>query len=131
MAKVYVAASFEQRTEVKAAYKLLRSAGHSVTADWTTHKEITSLPSQAEREELTTKYALEDVGGVESAEVFILLLGDRKSTGAHIELGIALGAKLPYIYIVGDSGSRNQLFYEHPRILKVSNIKTVIEQIAN
>ena len=41
--RVYVAASFEQRDEVQNLYKILEKQGHTITADWTKHKEIAPL----------------------------------------------------------------------------------------
>jgi hypothetical protein len=113
--RVYVAASFEQRNEVRELYKRLRNAGHTISADWTTHKEIVSLKSEEEREALKRQYATEDTEGVTSATVYALLVNDRKSTGAHIELGIALGAGVGRICLIG-SPDESQLFYSHPNI---------------
>jgi hypothetical protein len=36
--RVYVAASFEQREEVRDLHAQVVEAGHTITADWTTHK---------------------------------------------------------------------------------------------
>lgn len=49
---VYIAASFEQRDEVRDLHAQIKEAGHTITADWTTHKEIASLESAEEREQL-------------------------------------------------------------------------------
>lgn len=113
--RIYIAASFEQRDEVRELYGRLREAGHIITADWTTHKEIVSLESEEEREALKRQYAIEDTEGVTSATVYVLLLGERKSTGAHIELGIALGAGIGRICLIGNPDDA-QLFYSHPTI---------------
>lgn len=113
--RVYVAASFEQRDEVRRLYDHLREAGHSITADWTTHKEIVSLESAEEREALKRQYAIEDTEGVTSATVYALMVGERKSTGAHIELGIALGAGIGRICLIG-TPDNSQIFYNHPAI---------------
>lgn len=118
--RVYVAASFEQRDEVRDLHAQLVEAGHMITADWTTHKEIVSLESAEEREKLKQQYAVEDTDGVLNASVYCLLLKDRKSTGAHIELGIALGAHVELICIIGQV-DESQLFYSHPDIS--TNIK--------
>jgi hypothetical protein len=126
--RVYVAASFEQIDDVKALYKKLRAAGHVVTADWTIHKEIASMSSEKERQALKSQYVIEDTEGVTSASVYALLLGPRKSTGAHIEFGIALGAKVPLIVLIGRP-DENQLFYCHPSITIVPNVKAFMQLI--
>lgn len=126
--RVYVAASFEQRDEVKDLYKQLKEAGHTITADWTTHKEIESLESEEEREALKRQYVIEDSEGVASATVYALLIGSRKSTGAHIELGIAIGAKIPRIFLIGVVDD-SQLFYSHPSIIEASDTDTFIDML--
>ncbi len=126
--RVYVAASFEQRDEVRKMYDRLREAGHSITADWTTHSEITSLESPAEREELKRQYAIEDTEGVTSATVYVLMIGERKSTGAHIELGVALGAGIKRICLVGTPDG-SQLFYSHPAITTFPDIDSFLESL--
>jgi hypothetical protein len=132
MLKIYVAASFEQRDTVKEIYKLLTDKGHIITADWTNHKEIVSMPTKIEQERLAKRYAIEDTNGVKNADVFILLLEERKSTGAHIELGIAIGAHVSHIFIVGEKTlSESQLFYRQPQIKYLQNIREVIKIIDN
>jgi hypothetical protein len=126
--RIYVAASFEQRDEVRALYKRLREAGHTITADWTTHKEIISLESDEERTALKQKYAIEDTEGVTSATVYALLLSERKSTGAHIELGIALGANIDRICLIG-MPDESQLFYSHPAITVYPDIDAFLDSL--
>ncbi len=126
--RIYVAASFEQRDEVRALHKKLREAGHTITADWTTHKEIASLETEEEREALKQQYAVEDTNGVTSASVYALLLSDRKSTGAHIELGIALGANLGRICLIGEP-DESQLFYSHPAITVYPDTDTFVDSL--
>ena len=126
--RIYIAASFEQKDQVKALLEELKSAGHTITADWTVHQEIAQLKSDGERQALKRQYAIEDTEGVASATVYALLVGERKSTGAHIELGIALGAKVPHIFLIGRPDD-SQLFYTHPSIKVVPNTKTFIELV--
>lgn len=126
--KIYVAASFEQKDEVRDLFKQLKAAGHTITADWTLHKEIASLISEEERKSLKRQYAIEDTNGVKQATVYALIIGDRKSTGAHIELGIALGANIPHICLIGNPDA-SQLFYSHPAITILPDIKSFIEYI--
>jgi len=126
--RVYVAASFEQRDQVRELYGRLREAGHIITADWTTHQEIISLDSEEEREALKRKYAIEDTEGVTSATVYALLVGERKSTGAHIELGIALGAGIGRICLIGKPDGA-QLFYSHPAITSFPTVDLFLESL--
>lgn len=126
--RIYVAASFEQRNDARSLHEVLRKAGHTITADWTAHKEINSLKTENERENLKRQYAIEDTDGVKTATIYVLLLGDRKSFGAHIELGIALGANLKRICIIGRP-DKSQLFYSHPAITIYPNINEFVKSL--
>jgi hypothetical protein len=70
--KIYIAAHLSLRDEVRNLYDLCRTHGHTITKDWTTHE----APLSHERDEkshLVTQIAQEDIEGVRSAEVFIIL----------------------------------------------------------
>ena len=123
--KIYVASSFEQKNDTIEAHRKLREAGHEITLDWTTHKEIEAIQND---KKLAIDYAVQDVGGVLNADTYVLLLGDRKSAGAHIEFGIALGAKLKNIYLVGEVKDPT-LFYEHPSVKHVTSIEDLIKEL--
>ncbi len=126
--RVYVASSFEQKEDVRVIHRMLIDAGHEITADWTTHNEIASLESEQERKSLKQQYAVEDTEGVKSATVYALLLGERKSTGAHIELGIALGASIGKVCLIGNP-DESQLFYSHPAITVFPDVSSFIESL--
>jgi nucleoside 2-deoxyribosyltransferase len=127
MSKLYVAASFEQKEKALQLYDILKAKGHIITADWTTHKEIASLPTFKERETLAKQYAIEDTNGITSADVFILLLSERKSTGTHIELGVALGStNVKQIFLVSNDND-SQLFYRHPKVKQVKSIEELLK----
>jgi hypothetical protein len=130
MASVYVAASFEQSQQVRDVYKSLAAAGHIVTLDWTSHKEVRKLKSTSEKVRLAKSYAIDDVNGVIAADVFVLLTGPRKSTGAHIELGIALGDESKQIYLVGKI-IEDHIFYHHPKIKWAENIEALIKALGD
>lgn len=122
--KIYVASSFEQKEATKQAHELLERAGHEITLDWTTHKWLNGEDDD-QKEVLYREYAVADVEGVMAADVFILLLGERKSAGAHIELGIALGA-MKRIFLVGEIKDET-LFYWHPRVEKVKETNSIVD----
>jgi len=125
--RVYTAGTVEDKERIQLIQKQFRDKGHVIDVDWTTHKWVAEQPKE-EQEQLFTEYAIEDVQGVREAEVFILILGNRKSVGAHIELGVALGAKVPHIYIVGQTDDPN-LFYFHPNVKVVETIDTVLGEL--
>ena len=125
--KVYIAATFERKEEVKEIQQRFIKQGHVISADWTTHKTIAH---EAKQEELAKEYAIEDVDGVSSTDLFILLVGERKSTGAHIELGVALGANVPNVYVVGETDD-SSLFYYHPKVKRIKTIDEILSKFGN
>lgn len=125
--RVYVAATFERKDEIRGLQRRFVELGHTISADWTGHKTIAH---EAKKEELSKEYAVEDVDGVSATDLFILLIGERKSTGAHIELGIALGAKVPNVYVVGETNDPS-LFYYHPKVKRVKTIEEVFAKFGN
>ena len=124
--KIYIAASFEQREEVKEAHERVIAAGYQITLDWTTHKSLKSSPKT---NKLYEDYATSDVKGVIDADAYILLLGPRASTGAHIELGVAIGSNKKYIIIVGDI-QEFTLFYKHPKIIHMPTLDDAIKYLS-
>lgn len=124
--KIYVAASFEQKEEAKKLHNVLTNAGHTITLDWTTHKLLADAPNI---EVLSRQYAIDDVEGVMAADVYVLILGERKSAGSHIELGIALGANIKHIYILGEVKDFT-LFYKHPRVKNLLDVESLIKELS-
>jgi hypothetical protein len=124
--RVYVAASFERKDEVKKVLQILRENGHTITADWTGHQYVTG---DTQAKALARSYAIEDTDGVKTADVFVLLVAERKTFGAHVELGIALGAGVEEIYLVGQSWEE-MMFYYHPTVKKVATVEKLLRRIA-
>ena len=108
--KFYIAAPFNQREEVKEIYNMLKSLGHEITTDWTNHKYIKPYNTN---QQLARRYAQEDLEGVLSCDVFVLL-SDGKSQGRNTELGMAIALHRifgkPSVYIVGES-NLDSMFY--------------------
>jgi hypothetical protein len=126
--RVYVAASFEQKMAVRELFKRIEAAGHVVTEDWTTHREIVSIESEKERKALKRQYAVADTEGVRSATVYGLLIAERKSTGSHIEYGIAIGAGIAHICLIGVP-DETQLFYDYPGVIVVPDEDAFIDYL--
>ena len=111
---------------MRVAHEALRDAGHEITLDWTTHGKQSFAGKSAPR---NREYAIADVEGVKAAESYVLLLGERASTGAHIELGVALGNDTTnYVLLVGEI-QHSTLFYDHPKALNVATINSVVEHL--
>lgn len=92
---VYVAGSSKEIDRVQVAQQAVVDAGASISFDWTAvvvanmRAGITDemLPPAIKR-----RHARADLGGIERADVFWLLLPETPSIGAWVELGSALAA---------------------------------------
>lgn len=124
--KVYIAARFGKKDEVKRIQKLFSEKGYETVGDWTSHKPIKPYD---ENQEMARQYALEDIEAAAHSDVFVLL-SDDAGTGMYIELGAAISNNLkfgkPWVYVVGDYTERS-MFYFHPSV----NRRRTIEEILN
>lgn len=129
MFRYYIAtglANIEGHRKMKEA---LAAVGGEITYDWT-EQPMLGEPDDEHGEELLRERALDDIGGVASADALVLLLPGNPPTfegvmrGSHVELGaaIALGKE---IFIVSSSlmhgtsqvpGERRSVFYYHPAV---------------
>jgi hypothetical protein len=100
--RVYVAGAVVERHErAIPAMQALRAAGITITHDWT--ESIVDVGS-AERseadvpEDIRYRAALDDASGVRAADVVLLLApSERGSSGAWVELGLAIGFGVPVL----------------------------------
>lgn len=127
--KVYIASKFSDKERTREAHKLLKSAGHEITHDWTNN--VQSLPFSS-NPEYTSKCAFEDINGVLQADIFILLSSSEPSMGASAELGAAIAKNLANenskIYVVGPHFDKNFCFY-HPVVHRVETIEDVLKDL--
>jgi len=126
--RIYVAAKFELKEEVREFYKKLQEKGHEITADWTLHKLISPY---SKNQELAKEYAIEDVKGAKNCDVFILRSA-ATGTGTYIELGAAIASHLekgkPHIYVMGKLNERC-MFYFHPSVKRLATFEEVLQEI--
>lgn len=118
---VYVAAPWTHKADAKTYADALEAGGHTITKKWWEHREVpgylTSTITPGNRIELETQ-AAEDIGGVLTAEAFVLL-NFEKSEGKAVETGIALLSALlrasgtlsadPQIFVI--VGGQSNLFH--------------------
>ncbi len=127
--KVYVAARFYEKEIVLDVYKKLKAQGHTITADWTPHKNIKPY---SQNPDTAKEYAIEDIEGVRNSDIFILILGDQAGTGTSSELGAAILSNLsfqkPKIFVVGKYIDQNFCFY-HPSVIRKDTIEDVFKEI--
>lgn len=92
--KIYVIGSTHEIERTRAIMAALREAGHEITHDWTVNVERLGATPQDEDQALADARA--DAAGIRAAEHVVFLVSpDRPQRGGHVEMGIALGAKIP------------------------------------
>jgi len=111
--KVYVAAKFENKEEVRAVYALLLQAGHTITVDWTVEPGEGDLGSE-DYHKLQEEWAIKDAQGVIDCDVLVMLPHDR-SKGAYAELGMAIALGKKSILVLPEKPF-NCVFFHHPLV---------------
>lgn len=106
--RVYVAGASSERNErAKPVIAVLRAVGFHITHDWTVSVDMNcggnNQPKPTITEDVLRQCAIDDFRGVEAADIFVLLAPQNASTGAWVELGIALAmaSACKAVYISG------------------------------
>jgi len=119
---VYVAASFEETTQVRALYALLRNAGHAITHDWT--HESSEGKTDDELAAYLNDCAEADLVGVEECDVLVLL-PHKRGKGMYVELGFALAAEKDVICI-GDVDEFSCIFFRLDEIIWIKDTSELL-----
>lgn len=122
-AKVYIASSLENAAAVRRLRDLLVWQGHTVTYDWTEHGSV-----QSEGPERIAAVAAAEEAGVRAAELLIALLPGGR--GTHVEIGIALGARVPVVLHGVDAYDRECAFYRSNGVLDRMASSVALEGVA-
>ena len=126
--KIYLAARFGKKEEVRYLYRRFKELGYEIASDWTLHKPIKPYESN---HETAREYSIEDINAVRNCDVFILMT-DEAGTGMYVELGVAISSNIeqgkPKIYVIGEHTSRS-MFYFHPSVNRRKTIDDVLEEI--
>lgn len=129
--KLYIAARFTEKEEVRRIYALLQEQGHEITVDWTIHEPIKPYDQHPEK---AHDYALEDLQGVMDCDVFVLLTSEQTGSGSAGELGAAIASQTlvgkPKIYFVGEQMGNN-CFYFHPTVKRMETIEDVLADLTS
>lgn len=127
--KFYIASRTKKKDRVAKLYKLLKENGHQIASDWTLHK---NTKPYIKHQDLSRRYALEDVKGVKDCDVFIIVSTGNGGRGMYVELGAAILSYLKYqkpkIYVVGKY-NHNTIFYFHPSVNRRNNIQEVLVEL--
>lgn len=112
--RVYLAAKFARRDEMRMMARWMELLGYVVTSRWL----------EVEEDQLHSphgpEWATNDVEDVLAADVLVFLSEPEGSAGAgrggrHVEFGVALGAGKKIIVV----GQIENIFHRHPRVLVV------------
>jgi hypothetical protein len=118
MTSVYVAAKFEEAGLARSVMNILEDQGYDITHDWT-DESVEGLSGTGVAN-LLQEAAVDDIQGVQSSDVVVLLHND-KLWGACWEAGAALGLNKPVI-VIGAHLAPERIFYWHPDVLHVPHI---------
>lgn len=116
--KIYLAARFSRREQLREIAAELRRLGHVVTSRWL-ETEFVHRPNEnaAAPPEYRQKYALIDLEDVKAADT-VVSFTEAEGTpnagrgGRHVEFGYALALEKAAVVI----GHRENLFHEHPAV---------------
>ena len=114
--KFYVASGVPNAEKVNIVARALSEKGYVRTYDWTAHGSVADAPDERKRQ-----VAANEINGVLSAELVVLLLPGR--FGTHAELGAAIAShanKRILLWSESDApftGERDFcVFYHHPAV---------------
>ncbi len=105
--KVYIAGKFEDKETILNLHKKIKKLGHTLSYDWTTHKNIKPY---LKNKETARQYAENELKGIVDCDVFIYLSHERGTT-LPMEFGAALSllkkTGKPLVYAVGEFNDRS------------------------
>ncbi len=111
--KVYVASGSDERSVAADYMKRLRQAGIELTLDWNAVIEAHGgMTNRGLPEEARLKIARAEVGAVERADVFWLIVPQGPSCGCWVELGVAhtLSSFRPHTHVVASGDIHKSVF---------------------
>lgn len=126
LAKVYVAAPWQDRARANEIAIMLVSRGFQITHDWWMYEG----EEKDESHEFLQRCAELDVQGVKDADI-VIVLNTQKSEGKAVEQGLAIGWKKPIICITEKGAPTSNIFYNLPCYTHVNDIDTAIAIMTN
>ena len=114
--KVYLAAPYSAKDQIKKYDAELRAAGVNVVSSWLDeiHPPTTQMHDLSHEEH--QQYAIQDVKDVQAADILVFFTDPTKTiirAGRHVEFGIAVQRRIP-IYVVGEDFEN--IFHHLPRV---------------
>lgn len=109
--KVYVAAQYARKREIRECSAILRDAGYEVVSTWHLEPHEANVTLAECGNDLLREYALRDLGEILQCEAFIFVAEDQHNQpprgGRHVEFGYAL-AHYKRVLVIGD---RENMFH--------------------
>jgi len=115
--KVYLAAPYSRKDEIKGYAEELRAGGVTVTSSWLEEPHTPTTQMQDLTHEEHLKYAVQDVKDVHAAKLLVFFTdptGTIVRGGRHVEFGIALERRMP-IFVIGEQ--RENIFHHMPGVM--------------
>lgn len=115
MTKIYLAASYARKNEMRGVRDVLVAAGHTVTSTWIDRPDDLEGLSTDKKKRFMQEtpliyvgFAQQDIDDLCNASVLIMFTGDDKSTGGrHTEFGIAMVLGIEVVIV----GPRENVFH--------------------
>jgi hypothetical protein len=109
--KLYLAAQYHQKEEIKKYAEDLRKAGIHVTSSWLDEPHTPTTQMAELSDAFHSKYALQDVMDIEAADrlVFFSIPDTQlfRRGGRHVEFGIAVALRMPILVV----GPKENIFH--------------------
>lgn len=127
--KVYIAARYGQKEEMKQVAALLRDKGIEITSSWLQEPHAAGTTMDMVSCEELCSYAQRDLEDIEEADAVILFTVDplipTVRGGRHVETGYCICLKKP-LFIVGP---RENIFHHLPQVRQFSDIASMLKDL--
>lgn len=123
--RIYLAARFGRRDELREVARTLRRLGYVVTSKWLeVETDQVDAPDGP-------KWAENDVADVLGSDALVLFTEAEGTPGAgrggrHVEFGVALGAGRTLITV----GPTENIFHRHPSVVRVGSVTRLLSHLA-
>jgi nucleoside 2-deoxyribosyltransferase len=128
--KIYMAAQYQQKEEIKAYADQAQAGGIEVTSRWLLEPHAPNAQMAAVTEDDLESYAINDLADIDRADMFVFFsLSDQtpfKRGGRHVEFGYALAKSKPILVV----GPKENIFHcLHDRVRHVETWKIALTQL--
>jgi nucleoside 2-deoxyribosyltransferase len=129
--RLYFAARFSRRDEMREYRKVLEDLGHEVTSRWINEDERQDLKNKS-RQEVSEIVAVEDLEDLAKSDVVLNFTGNGKSTktkapkgGRHWEGGVGFALNKPSIVI----GEPEHAFHWLPNVDRYASFEEYLDSL--